>query len=612
MSDTKTNSNNDIFDSSDSNRGAFELKYAQQITFDEPLPLEHGGQLLNVTVAFETYGALNEAKDNAVLICHALTGDSHVARHNDQDSPGWWDLLIGPGKSLDTNKYFVICPNILGGCRGTTGPNSINPETNRPYGADFPIITIGDMVNAQVRMIDKLGIKQLLAVIGGSMGGMLVLEWAIHQPTRLKGAVTLATAARMTAQGLAFNIVGRNAIVADPGFNGGQFYEPGCPGPLNGLAIARMMGHITYLSRESMMRKFDPERAHGRNVDTIFETIFSVGSYLAHQAERFNERFDANTYRAISLAIDYYDLGGTVDEVARNLCLSSCRWLMMSFTSDWLFPAIQTETMVNALIECDKQVSFCNIESDCGHDAFLLPNQLSVYGGLIHNFLRNLRKQRRPGVEEFPTPIEEKETETELKWRNRPDYNKIINLIPPESSVLDLGCGNGELLIKLRNQGNKKLMGIERNERCIQTCVSHGFDVVQCDLNHGLYPFRDKQFDYVVLSYTLQSIMDVEKVMEEMLRVGQKGIVSFPNAGYKPWRDMLCKEGHMPKFDPHNGATWYNTDATRFFTISDFQDFCDKKGYRILKQVALDTIQGCKIESNCNENANMAIVVLSR
>ncbi len=603
---------NDIFQSTDSARGAFELTYAQKFVYDKPLHLEHGGVLPSVSVVYETYGTLNAKKDNAVFICHALTGDSHVARHNEEDSPGWWDLLIGPGKAVDTNKYFVICPNILGGCRGTTGPNSINPNTNCPYGADFPLITIGDMVNVQVLLTDSLGIDKLLAVIGGSLGGMMVLDWAVNHADRIRSAATLATATRSSAQAMAFDIVGRNAIKRDPGFNNGQFYDPECTGPLDGLAIARMLGHITYLSRESMMRKFDSDRNHGRNISTNFETYFSVGSYLAHQADRFNERFDANSYRSISMAVDLFDMGGSVEEIAANLGRSTCRWLMLSFSTDWLFPAIQTEAMVKSLIRTGKQVSYCNIESDCGHDAFLLPNQLSVYGGMIEHFLRNVRKSipGTPPIPEPPTP--ELKHANELHWKNRPDYPKILSLIPPESSVLDLGCGNGDLLEKLRAQGNKKLMGIEKSERAVLACVSAGFDVIEYDLNKGLHAFQDKQFDYVVLSSTLQSITDVETVIEEMLRVGQRGIISFPNAGYRPWREILYKEGRMPNIDPHDGGKWYNTDSTRFLTILDFQEYCAKKGYRILKQLALDTVKGCVVEKDCNDNATMAIVALSR
>ncbi len=597
----------DIFSSTDSQRGAFELPYAKYAVFENGMKLEQGGELPSLTICYETYGTLNERKDNAVFICHALTGDSHVARHTEDDSPGWWDILIGPGKSVDTNKYFVICPNILGGCRGTTGPDCINPQTGKPYGADFPMITIGDMVTAHMMLIDHLGIDKVLAVIGGSMGGMMVLDWAVNHKDRLCGAVLVASTTRSSAQAMAFDIVARNAITRDPEFRNGQYYDPGCPGPLDGLAIARMLGHLSYLSRESMTKKFDSTRNHGRDIETNFETRFSVGSYLAYQADKFNERFDANTYRVISMAIDLFDMGGTAEEIAQHIRNTTCRWMTMSFTSDWLFPADQMRELVSSLISCGKQVSFCNIESDCGHDAFLLPNQLSTYGSLIEHFLRNVRKSLAE-----PNDQRRIEQSVQARFNTRPDYPEILKLIPEGSTVLDLGCGNGELMEKLREKGAKRLMGIEMSERAVQACVAAGFDVVQGDLNKGLQPFNDKQFDYVVLSSTLQTITNVETVLEEMLRVGQKGIVTFPNAGYMPWREILYEEGRMPSFDPHEGSNWYTTTNTRFLTIRDFQEFCAKKGYRIVKQLALDTLKRCVVEHDCNRYANMAIVILTR
>ena len=255
----------------DSVRTARPLKYAQYATFREPLQLELGGRLPEVTVAFETYGRLNRQTDNAVLICHALSGDSHVAQHDADDDPGWWDVLVGPGKPIDTDRYFVICPNCLGGCRGTTGPDSLNPATGRPYATDFPVITIGDIVEVQRRLVDHLGIQRLRAVIGGSLGGHMTLTWATHLPERVAGAVAVATSARLTSQALAFDVVGRNAILRDPAYHKGRYYDQNC-GPTVGLAIARMLGHITYLSRESMMQKFDAERLKPRRVQTQFET----------------------------------------------------------------------------------------------------------------------------------------------------------------------------------------------------------------------------------------------------------------------------------------------------------------------------------------------------
>ena len=336
------------------------MRYAQHVTFHGPLVLEQGGRLPEVTVAYETYGRLNPQRDNAVLICHALSGDSHVARHDDDDDPGWWDIVVGPGKAIDTDRYFVICPNILGGCRGTTGPNSINPETGRPYGADFPVITVGDMVEVQRLLVDHLGIDGCGRVVGGSLGGHMALTWATQLPDRVAGAIAVATSPRLTSQALAFDVVGRNAILRDPAYQDGQYYDNG-PGPLVGLAIARMLGHITYLSREAMMQKFDAHRLEPREVQTQFETKFSVGSYLAYQGDRFVERFDANSYLTLTMAIDLFDLGDTPEELAEAFGRSTCRWLLLSFTSDWLFPPFQSQEMVDALIADDKPVSYCNV-----------------------------------------------------------------------------------------------------------------------------------------------------------------------------------------------------------------------------------------------------------
>lgn len=621
-------------DSTDSNRGAFELKYAQKVTFHEPFHLEQGGILPDPTLVYETYGTLNEARDNAVLICHALTGDSHVARHNAEDHEGWWEILVGPGKSVDTNRYFVICPNILGGCRGSSGPGSVNPKTGNPYGSDFPTVTMGDNVNIQKMLVEHLGITQLLAVIGGSLGGMMGMIWGARYPNMLRGAAILASGYRLTSQALAFDIVGRNAITSDPDFAGGQYY--GKCGPRVGLAIARMLGHITYLSRESMMRKFDEDRNQPKPLDSNFELQFSVGSYLAYQGDRFNDRFDANSYITLTMASDLFDLGGNSEDIARALSPSKCKWLFISYSSDWLFPPFQSEMIVSALVAQKKPVTYCQVQSDCGHDAFLLPNQLSTYGGLVEKFLRNLHHKISSdeisdvsvktcteavtrnvygtgAVEESSSEKKDYQAFYNPLVKPRIDYDYILELVPVHASVLDLGCGNGDLLHALRQRSEKaRLMGIELNERAIQKCVALGFDVIQRDLNDGLNDFHDRQFEYVVLSQTLQTIMDVEGVLEEMLRVGRRGIVTFPNAAYLPWRKQLFHDGRMPSIGCAPGVSWYNTQNVRFFTISDFHAFCEDKGYSITHQIALNTEKHCRVEENPNDNATLAILEVSR
>ena len=270
------------FQSSDSVRSAKPLRELKTLNINETLSLEKGGSLPSVTVAYETYGRLNAARDNAVLVCHAISGDSHVAKHDDSDDEGWWEIMVGPGRPVDTDRFFVICPNLLGGCRGSTGPGSTNPNTGKPYGRDFPTVTLADMVEVQRRLIDHLEIGQLRAVVGGSLGGHQALTWATRFPDRVRGVALLATSPRLTAQALAFDVVGRNAILRDPHYHGGQYYDKP-RGPEVGLALARMIGHITYLSPEAMSEKFDPDRFEPRDVAVQFEKRFSVGSYLGYR-----------------------------------------------------------------------------------------------------------------------------------------------------------------------------------------------------------------------------------------------------------------------------------------------------------------------------------------
>jgi homoserine O-acetyltransferase len=601
----------EAFPSSDSVRSSRPLKHVRSVRFDDPLELELEGQVRGITVAYETYGKLNAERDNAILICHALSGDSHVARHDAADDPGWWDITVGPGKAIDTNRYFVICSNALGGCRGTTGPNSRNPATGRRYGADFPTITARDIVETQRRLVDHLGIQKLLAVIGGSMGGHQVLTWAIRYPDRVAGAVALATSARLTTQALAFDVVGRNAIRRDANFHGGRYLEKGSA-PAIGLALARMLGHITYLSPESMREKFEEDRLQPRELDTEFEKKFSVGSYLAYQGDKFVERFDANSYIKLSLAMDLFDLGKTAEELSANLSRSKCRWLISSFTSDWLFPPEQSQELTHSLIALGKPVSYCNIESKCGHDAFLLPDELPVYGGMVQAFLDNVHEEAPKSIEDDDLYVHAPTSLFGPHRTPRLDYDQIVSLVQPSASVLDLGCGRGSLLEKLRANGNRKLMGIELDEADVLVSLQRGFDVVQADLNSGLAPFPDSHFDYVVLSHTLQAVRDVERLVADMLRIGRRSIVSFPNFAYHKLRSMLNDQGRSPVSSGLLRHQWYNTPNIRFFTISDFEEFCAQREIRIHERIALDTEEGRLVQEDANLLADMAIFVISR
>ncbi|MBN1342503.1 MAG: homoserine O-acetyltransferase [Phycisphaerae bacterium] len=599
----------DFFTSSDTVRQAAPLKHVQTVSLDGSVELELGDTLPSVTVAYETYGRLNADRSNGILICHAISGDSHVARHDEEDDPGWWDVAVGPGKPIDTDRFFVICPNVLGGCRGTTGPNCLNPATGRPYGPDFPRIAVGDMVRVQRRLLDHLGIETLIAAVGGSMGGHQVLAWARYYPECLWGAVLIATSARLTAQALAFDVVGRNAIIRDPNFRDGRYYETGAS-PEVGLAIARMIGHITYVSRQAMDRKFDPDRLSPRDVQTGFENLFSVGSYLGHQGAKFVERFDANSYITLSTAMDLFDLGDTRDKLARALDRTPCRWLVLSFSSDWLFTPAQSRELVDALIATDKPVSYCNVESDCGHDAFLLPDQVDSYGALMRAFLEDLSREgdAEPIADEAPYG----HAPTSIFRSHRLDYDRIVELIPAGAGVLDLGCGKGSLLARLKRRGHYPLLGVELDEKAIIACVGRGLSVIQTDLNEGLACFADKQFDCVVLSQALQAVRDVEAIIDDMLRVGRQCIVSFPNFAYTRYRRRLADEGRAPKPGGPGTCEWYDTPDIRFLSIADFEDFCLARRIEVHRRIALDTENTRQIDDDPNLNADLAIFVLSR
>lgn len=356
------------------------------LILDQPVKLDCGVELGPITVAYQTYGQLNADKSNAIMICHALTGDHYVADpHPLTGKPGWWVDIVGPGKILDTDRYFLICSNVLGGCMGTTGPKDINPDTGKPWGQDFPVITVGDMVRVQARLVDALGIDQLFCVLGGSMGGMQTLEWATRYPERVFSAIPIATAARHSAQNIAFGEVGRQAILNDPDWHGGNYAEFGTR-PRRGLAVARMAAHITYLSETALHRKFG-RNLQGRDVFSYgFGPDFQVESYLRHQGSTFVERFDANSYLYITRAMDYFDLAAEHDgKLSGAFQGTKTRFCVVSFSSDWLFPTAESRAVVKALNAVAANVSFVEVQSDKGHDAFLLdePEFYAILKGFL-------------------------------------------------------------------------------------------------------------------------------------------------------------------------------------------------------------------------------------
>jgi len=360
--------------------------------FDTPLTLSCGQTLSSYQLVYETYGDLNQQASNAILICHALSGDHHAAGYHDlsDTKPGWWDSAIGPGKAIDTNQFFVVSLNNLGGCCGSTGPTSINPETNQIWGARFPIVTVEDWVESQARLADRLGIQTFAAIVGGSLGGMQVLEWSIRFPDRLKAAAIIASAPKLSTQNIAFNEVARQSIRRDPEFHDGNYLDQETV-PTNGLGLARMLGHITYLSDDAMGTKFGRQMRHDA-YQYNYGIEFEVESYLRYQGEAFTKRFDANTYMLMTKALDYFDPAAqTNGDLAAVLSRAQCEFLLVSFTTDWRFSPERSEEIVNALVKAGKHVSYAKIEAAEGHDAFLFP--IPRYMNALSSFLTRVAKR---------------------------------------------------------------------------------------------------------------------------------------------------------------------------------------------------------------------------
>jgi homoserine O-acetyltransferase len=587
--------------------GIVKTRTLRVVEAEKPLELECGKTLGPVDVAYETYGELNEARDNVVLICHALSGNAHVAGYNSPEDkkPGWWDVMVGPGKGIDTNKYFVICSNFLGGCSGTTGPCSINPATKRRYGLDFPIITIADMVKVQKLLLDKLGIANILAVVGGSVGGMQVLQWAIAYPDFIRAAIPIATTTHLGAQSIAFDAVGRNAILADSNFADGQYTDG--EGPDRGLAIARMIGHITYLSEQGMREKFGRELRHAEDYSYDFNSEFAVETYLDYQGQSFVERFDANSYLYLTRAADYFDLGKDYGSLKKAFADTSCRFLVISFASDWLFTPAQSRAMVDALVANNKNVSYCDIASPYGHDAFLLEPE--TLGAFISGFLDSTH---RPGVRrENGTATACDVRDSRHASRIRVDYEVIESLIEPNSTVLDIGCGDGELLANLTADKQIEGKGIELDQDLVLACVDRGLSVIQQDVEHGLENFADKSYDYVILSQTVQTVKIPEKVLTELLRVGKKVIVSFPNFAHWRCRTQLLLGGRAP-VTKQLPFEWHNTPNIHCLSLKDFDRLCRKMGVRVEKKISLVKTRLRRVALASNLFAEQAVYVTSR
>lgn len=592
--------------------GIVETKILRLIHPDDPMDLQCGKSLAPIDVAYETYGEMTPDRDNVVLICHALSGNAHVAGYNspEERKPGWWDIMVGPGKAIDTDKYFVICSNVLGGISGTTGPSSINPVTQKPYGLEFPIITIADMVRLEKRLLDKLEITEVLAVVGGSMGGMQAVQWSIEYPDFVKSVAVIASTTRLSAQGVAFDAVGRNAILVDGNFNNGQYHDQ--DEPVRGLAIARMIGHITYLSEESMREKFGRTLQASDKYSYDFDSEFSVETYLDYQGQTFIERFDANCYLYITKAMDYFDLFREYGTLNQALANTTCRFLVVSFTSDWLFTVGQSEEIVNALSADGKDVSFCNIESPYGHDAFLLePITLgALLKGFIDSNYKKFAKSSQQHETQQPTPAK-KLKRHEQATRSRLDYELIDSLIEPKSRVLDIGCGDGELLSRLIKDKQVKGEGIELDQDLVVHCINRGVSVIHRDIERGLDQYPTDTFDYAILSQTLQTVKDPEKVFKELLRVANKVIISFPNFGHYKCRLQLLFKGRAPR-TKQLPFRWYDSPNIHCLTLKDFDRFCEQLGATIEKKIPLGKSSLTPISFAPNIFATQAVYVTSK
>ena len=597
---------------------------ARRAVFDSPFHFRSGASIPRWELVYETYGALNAAASNAVLVCHALSGNHHAAGHP-PDAPqarGWWDNMIGPGRPLDTDRFFVVSPNNLGGCHGSTGPASADPQTGRPYGSRFPQATVEDWVESQRLLARRLGIRRFAAVIGGSLGGMQALQWALSYPDELRRAVVIAGAARLTAQNIAFNDIARQAIMRDPDFHGGDYLARGAT-PKRGLGVARMLGHVTYLSDDLMAAKFGRERRNPPKFN--FDTEFEVESYLRYQGGKFSAAFDANTYLLMTRALDYFDPAHGGD-LTSALARARAGFLVVSFTSDWRFPPPRSREIVRALLANGADVSYAEIESTAGHDSFLLPGAryhrvVAAYLDRLHHEIAEngensdehsggAEHNERGGDGESPpqgglSATAPPPQEEELSARR--DFVHIAGWISDGARVLDLGCAAGGLLSFLRAVRGADGVGVDIDDAYIAACIARGINAVQADIEGGLGMFAARRFDAVILSQTLPAVRDPAALLREMLRVGRRAIVSLPNFGHLPLRRQLLA-GRMPvsEYLPHQ---WHDTPNIRYCTIWDFERFCRLHDFAIADRAYLKA--GVQIRRAPNLRADLAIYLLS-
>lgn len=536
--------------------------------------LEKGGILSEICVRYEQVGNPLPDGGNIIFVCHALTGDAHVIGYRPGERPGidqpsgWWEGMIGPGMGIDTDRFCVICANILGGCAGTTGPSSTNPATGEPYGSLFPEITMGDIVDVHRALLHQLGFKRIAAVVGGSFGGMQALEWAIRHPEDMERCVLVASAATLNTQALAFDIVARHAIIQDPNWKHGDYYKG--PRPVAGLANARRLAHITYLSQQVMDDKFGREKREewlqqGNDFHTQvrrdFKTYFQIESYLEYQGQKFVKRFDANSYLHITRALDSYDpeeTFGSLEAAVRNI---RAQVLLVSLSGDWLFTREQAGRLVKACLTEGKNISYCHLYAPAGHDAFL--THISELKLVMRAFLTATATRD-------PSTLNREEAEA---------FKAFAQQIPEGARVLDIGCGDGTLLKQVALSQRAHCVGLEKELPKVIQALHSGINVLMADIDTDLRHMPDHAFDVSIISHTIQVLRHPDRMMKQLLRVSNWALIAFPNFGYLGMRFSLLFSGRMPRTRefPYE---WYNTPNIHNCTLKDFADFCGQFGLK--------------------------------
>lgn len=528
-----------------------------------------GGVLKEIEVAYEECGAPLRS-DNAVFICHALTGDAHVAgiKPGEEKPSGWWEGMVGPGRAIDTDRFHVICANVLGGCSGTTGPSSINPDTGRPYGSSFPQYDFSDTVDVYRMLLKELGVGKLAALIGGSYGGMQVMDWVTRCPDEMEKACLIATSASLNTQALAFDVVGRASITDDPAWSGGDYYLEGDgKGPKLGLASARQLAHITYLSRELLQEKFRRELQKNfveapaeerAKRDAAFKTYFQIESYLDYQALKFIRRFDANSYLHITRSMDLFDAGARYGSLDAACARVKAKCLVVSYQGDILFSEWQSKDIVAALTRNGKSVTYCHLEAGTGHDSFL--TDISDLSGLVGGFLGS----RVPKV---------------MQWQKRL-YANVLKMVRQDAHVIDIGCGDGTLLNVLRECRNVNGDGVEIDIDKFKETVADGHGAFWEDADEGLSLVPDSHYDVAVCSDTLQEVKNPRGLLHEALRIADEAIVTFPNFAAYRIRLTLAFTGRLP-VSKQLPFEWYDTPNIHCITLKDFRRLCEKDGIEI-------------------------------